>query len=127
MNATRMATTISPARPAITGIVRPLHSRNELHGVTASDMRDASLEPLSCAAYARQTYAVPLARPPTWALVSPSADPSAVAGHVAPWSDEHSYWKPVTPAPDSDATLTLSAPSSGSTVGLSGAGGTAAG
>ena len=78
-----------PSTPAI-GARIGVHSKDEPHGVTASDIGEASLRPAAPSANARQTYPVPLVRSATWAVVPSDVVVSASATHVAPPSAEHS-------------------------------------
>ncbi len=66
-----------------------LQSNVDAHGRTASDTADASLSPLAFEANARQTYSVPLARPPIRVELPDAEARSTSAGHVAPLSLEH--------------------------------------
>src|SRR5262245_941509 len=108
----------------MTGSSRPLQSRREPQGLTASETGDASLCPISCLATVRQTYAVPFARPLTSATGWPdAAGTSTIDGQVAPLSLEHSTWYSDTPGGSAGATSTERAAFSGWTPGRGGAAG----
>src|SRR5665811_79171 len=82
-------TSTNPRMPKIGGSTE-LHSRIDPHGLTASDIGDASLRPMAFAANARQTYSTPFVRLPICAVVLSADVTSTPPGHVPPLSPEHS-------------------------------------